>query len=89
MVVSVIVAFFIISSSYVGPFFHILATHLYLTRTLGADITWADAEKVAWAFSPNDSGKWYPMLEVRDAPRNARRDIILRNVEKLTHEKSS
>lgn len=83
LVVFVLCGFFFVSVTYLGPFFHVLSTWLYLNYTLKADMSWNDADEVAWVFSPNETERWYPLLEAKGVPRESRRDYILDTCKKL------
>lgn len=60
-----------------GKFLFTLSAFLYIRITLKTKISWANCSKVGWLFTPNDTGKWYPLTEVKQMPPEMREIYIL------------
>ena len=54
-----------------------LSAWLYITRVLKVRVTYSEARSVAKLFVPNETGKWWPMKEVSNVPKDLRRAYFL------------
>lgn len=59
-----------------GSFLHTLATFCYLNITLRTRVSFVEARSVAFLFSGDSKGKWYPLDELTDLPKEKRRDYL-------------
>lgn len=55
----------------------IYSAYLYIRISLKTKISFRDANYLAWLFVPNETGRWYPMREIRQMPRELRRQYLL------------
>ena len=60
-----------------------LSAYLYVRHTLKTKISWKNVSKVSWLFTPNESGKWYPMKEVLQLPEGERENYLFRRANEI------
>lgn len=53
-----------------------LPTYLYLRFTLSVPVTWREAKAVSFLFEKDLNGKWYPLKDLKKAPKEARKMIL-------------
>jgi len=54
-----------------------LPTYLYVRLSLLTPISWKEAEDVSFIFDGDISGRWYPLLELRQIPRECRHEFLM------------
>jgi hypothetical protein len=64
-----------------------LPTYLYIRCELFAPVTWSEAEKLAFLFSGDANGKWYPLRELRKIPKEYRREVLFEFADKILRER--
>ena len=64
-----------------------LPAYLYVRLELLTSVTWKETENVAFLFSGDANGKWYPLRELRKIPRKYRREVLFEFAEKILREK--
>lgn len=75
-----------IYSKTAGRFFFILSAYLYLRFNLHTPMSWKDSGFVAFLFTPNETGKWYPMTDVLKLEKDLRQQYILKFAENVLKE---
>ena len=60
-----------------GKFFAVLSSFLYVRVELKTKIRWKDASFVSFLFTANSTGKWYPMHNVLELPKEQRVNYII------------
>ena len=66
-----------------GRIFSTLSTYLYLRIELKTKMSWKDADFVSFLFTPNETGKWYPMDNVLKLPEKDRPKAVLEFAKKV------
>jgi hypothetical protein len=58
-----------------------LSTFFYVRRTLKTVITYKEAKDLIILFTPNETGKWYPLSEIKALPENERKAYLFHQAE--------
>jgi DnaJ domain len=66
-----------------------LANFLYLRIHLKVKITWAKFEEISFIFIPYNPGKWYPLKDLNNIPKNLRKRFILEFAERIINERNA
>ena len=75
VLISGIISAFIYSKT-VGKFLFSLSAFLYIRLKLKTKMSWRDSNSVAFLFIPNETGKWYPMLDALKIEQENRESYI-------------
>lgn len=67
---------FIVQYKLIAIHLHTLSSFLYLRLSLGIKVSWQEARYLAFLFSVNKSGKWYPLKEVKKIPKEKRKAFV-------------
>lgn len=76
IVLPLIFATIICHAIFINPIYHILTTYLYVRVDLGTKISFKEAKDLRILFEPNKSGVWYPMKEIKQLPKEFRREAL-------------
>lgn len=64
-------------SGYINSFLDARATYLYLKQDCGIAVTYSEARKWDYYFSPNHTGRWLALYHLRALPIDQRREAML------------
>jgi hypothetical protein len=62
---------------------------LYARLSLGARVSWEDADSLRPLFDADHKGKWFPMKQVKQMRREVRRDALLLAAQMVTERRLS
>lgn len=68
---------------FLGHLFNYLSSYLYIRLSLRTPITFSEAKYFAFLFVPNDTGSWWPMREIKNLPKESRRQYIFEFAERV------
>lgn len=60
-----------------------LPSYLYIRCSLFTPVSWKEAETVAFLFSGDAEGRWYPLRELRKLPKELRRETLLEFADRI------
>jgi hypothetical protein len=78
-----------ISTSLIQDFPDRLANFLYLRIQLKVNITWKKFEEISFIFIPYNPGKWCPLKDLNNIPKNLRKEFILEFAERIINERKA
>jgi hypothetical protein len=68
----------VIINYFLNPLTQVLASYLYITINLRANISIKEAKQLSPLFNLNNSGKWYPMSDIKRLPKKDRRSELIK-----------